>query len=356
LFYSDKDRISGEKHDDEFEVSLEACGRLFENGSGSVTFKVTLENDVNFRRIYETHSLNQRMFDKKETFSMLQLDNKKEELFKIFSRLVRELESEINKKEHLAELQDCEIMDLDATDIEAQNPYVLSVIELDDSRDWTQIFQKASPDTLECKELAAILFRLVYPADFFQDLRNRLAHVRIPSELLDDSNHIQNYAWDDHVLMWFSKTSSLFACSDKKRVPAVLIKNSFLDTLEIIRTRWHMSILINAQLDQDLEHFSAVASTDNLDVLDTLNKRRKRFASFLHDPLPYSFEGGSVSNIAKVAAEAMQLSELKNMTIEKFETLDKLHEDQMKIVRLRDFESYDRIFREKPKEWMLKEK
>jgi hypothetical protein len=100
-----------------------------------------------------------------------------------------------------------------------------------------------------------------------------------------------------------------------------------------------MSILINAQLDQDLEHFSAVASTDNLDVLDTLNKRRKRFASFLHDPLPYSFEGGSVSMIAEIATHDMQLHKLRDMTINKLDTLDQLHADQMKLVELRRIES-----------------
>ena len=118
-----------------------------------------------------------------------------------------------------------------------------------------------------------------------------------------------------------------------------MIKNSLLNTLEIIRTRWHMSILINAQLDLDLENFLTEASSKNFEILVNLNKRRKRFASFLHDPLPYSFEGGSVSEIARIAAEEMQLAELRNMTIEKFATLDKLHADQMKIVRLREFGS-----------------
>jgi hypothetical protein len=146
--------------------------------------------------------------------------------------------------------------------------------------------------------------------------------------------------------MWFSKTSSLFACSDKKRLPAGLIKNSFLDTLEIIRTRWHMSILINAQFDQALENIRLHASTDNLYVLEKLVHLRKRFASFLHDPLPYSFEGGSVSSIAEFAEEAMQIPKLKDMTIEKFTTLDRLHADLMKLIKLRDFESYLEILKE----------
>lgn len=339
LFYNEKDRTTEKEYTDKFDVGLEAWGRLFDNGAGSITFRVTIENDVNFRRIYEVHSLNQRMYEKSETFARLQWKNNKEDLFNIFSRLIYEVESNINEHEYLVELQDREIMNIDAVDIEAQNPYVLSVIELSDSIYSTKLFDMSSPDKPQCKELAAILFRLVYPSDFFENLLHQLTHVRIPSELLSDTKTIQNYAWDDRVLMWFSKTSSLFACTDKEKVPAVLIKNSLLNTLEIIRTRWHMSILINAQLDLDLENFLTEASSKNLEILVNLTKRRKRFASFLHDPLPYSFEGGSVSEIARIAVEEMQLAELRNMTIEKFATLDKLHADQMKIVRLREFGS-----------------
>lgn len=210
LFYCAKNQ----EYVDEFEVDLETFGRLFYNGAGSITLKVTLKNDVNFRRIYEIHSLSQRLYNKAELFSKLKWNKNKEGLFNIFCQLIRNLESEINGANGLVELQDREIMDLDANDINAQNPYVLSVVELDDSVDFTKHFQKASPDTSECKELAAILLRLVYPIVFLNDLRKLLAHVRIPSELLDNSNHIQNYAWDDHILMWFSKTSSLFACSN----------------------------------------------------------------------------------------------------------------------------------------------
>lgn len=337
LFYCENDK----EYVDKFEVDLEICKRLFYNGAGSITIKVTLKNDVNFRRIYEIHSLSQRLHNKAKSFSKLEWNKNKEGLFNIFCQHITELQSGINEVGSLVELQDREIMDLDANDVNAQNPYVLSVVELDDSVDFTKYFQKASPDTSECKELAAILLRLVYPSDFFNDLRNRLAHVRIPSELLDNSNHIQNYAWDDHVLMWFSKTSSLFAYFDKNRLLADLIKNPFLDILEIIRTRWHMSILINALLDQDMEMIKTDPSSENLNVLETIIKRRKQFASFLHDPLPNSFEGGSITEICKVADREMWLSKLREITFNKFEVLDKLYEDQMRFIRIREFKSFE---------------
>lgn len=332
LYYNEKDR-----HSDEFNVGMEAWARLFDNGAGSVTFKVTLEDDVNFRRIYEAHSLNQRMFEKEDTFSRLMWNGKKTDLFNIFSELVENLVSDLNSSREFVVLQDEEIMDFDAEDVESQNPYVLSVVELqapEEGEEAKAIGDVASPEESRYKELAAILFRLVYSYSFFDNLKGHIINVKIPSDLLDESGRVRNYAWDKRSLMWFSKTSSLFACNSKDDVPAVLIKNSLLDTLEIIRTRWHMSILINAQLDLDLENFRAVASEMNLEILKNLNRLRKRFASYLHDPLPYSFEGGSVSEIADVASRGMQLAELRNMTIDKFATLDKLHADQMKLVEL----------------------
>lgn len=341
LYYNENVQHSDEKdgHSDEFNVGMEAWGRLFDNGAGCITFKVTLENDVNFRRIYEAHSLNQRMYKKEDSFSRLMWNGEKTDLFNIFLKLIDKVLSNLNKIQEHVVLQDKEIMDLDADDIESQNPYVLSVIERHVSEKEKQICEMKSSSEPECKELAAILFRLVYPYDFFQDLKNQITNVRIPSELISKNGNIRNYAWDARNLMWFSKTSSLFACTDKERIPAVLIKNSLLDTLEIIRTRWHMSILINAQLDLDLENFRPEASEKNLEILENLNKRRKRFASYLHDPLPYNFEGGSVSEISRVASEGMQLAELRNMTIDKFETLDKLHSDLMKLIELRRINS-----------------
>lgn len=340
LVYTEAGSDEGPDFSNGFNVTVVAWGQLFDNGAGAITFQVELTEDVNFRKVYETHSLSQRMYDKAETFAKLKTTRGEESLSGVFHRLVSDLEKEINQDgtRRLVSLQDREVMDFGDREVEAQNPYVLTVVELDEPGSLSLFNHDQSVASLRSKEQAAILYRLVYSPDFFSDLRSNLANVKIPEELLAGDGHLRNYAWDERVLMCFAKTSSLLVTYDKKKIPTSLIQNSLLHILEIIRTRWHMSLLINAQLDQVLECFRATASGENLNVLERLTELRKRFAAFLNDPLPYAFEGGSASKIAEVAATEMQLANLRTMTIEKLATLDQLHVDQMKLVRLREFD------------------
>ncbi|MCI0407685.1 MAG: hypothetical protein L0191_03810, partial [Acidobacteria bacterium] len=298
---------------DSFEVEVESVARLFDNGAGCITFRIGLDQEISFRRVYEVLSLSQRLYNGTESHAGVPVGGRKGNLFVHFRALVCDLVGAINgvqakksaavsERSKLVQLQDQEIIDLsvgrrspaqDEECIDGQNPYVLTVVELDAKDPRANFFDKPATDTMRLKELTAILCRLVYPISFFRDLRRTFEFVRIPPDLLVDGLYLRNYSWDSRSLMCFSETSSLFACLNKLAIPAVLIRNSLLDTLEIVRTRWHMSILLNGQLDNDLDAFRSGTSETYLNLLARLFERRKRFAAFLHDPLPYSFEGGS---------------------------------------------------------------
>ncbi len=75
-------------------------------------------------------------------------------------------------------------------------------------------------------------------------------------------------------------------------------------------------------------------SSNNLKLLRKLIDRRRQFAYFLDDPLPYHYEGSSVTQIIAKAEEEMWLSKLRSMTFEKLEVLDKLYQDQMEYIRI----------------------
>ena len=83
----------------------------------------------------------------------------------------------------------------------------------------------------------------------------------------------------------------------------------------------------------DLEKVKTVASKDNLEALGTIIKRRRQLASFLHDPLPYSFEGGSVAEICEIAEREMWITKLLDMTMRKFNVLDSLYQDNRDYYR-----------------------
>lgn len=349
-----RESVSGATRADEFDTHVEAWARTFDSGAGCITFKVSLEEDVTFRRIYEAHSLSQRLFDHETSFAALQIDGQEGNLFHFFRTLLRE---EFDRSDAVdtddagepIKLLDEEVLNFDDLQLDAQNPYVLSAVELQPGDVNPHFLSKSTTETLRFKELASILFRLVYHPSFFEHVCRNLEFVQIPSELLDDGLFLRNFSWDSRSMMCFCRTSSLFACLDNKdQVPAVLIRNSLLDTLEMVRARWHMSILLNAQLDGDLEDFLKYQAGNTLPVLRRLIRRRRQFAGFLHDPLPYSFEGGSVSMLADVAAKELQLEELRRMTFEKLETLDQLHSDQMKLARLSDYRAFEAAARLTP--------
>jgi spore coat protein CotF len=49
---------------------------------------------------------------------------------------------------------------------------------------------------------------------------------------------------------------------------------------------------------------------------------------------------GSISQLAAIASLEMQLPSLRQMIIEKFQTLDRLHADASKYIRLQDYDSF----------------
>ncbi|ODS32630.1 MAG: hypothetical protein SCARUB_02231 [Candidatus Scalindua rubra] len=125
--------------------------------------------------------------------------------------------------------------------------------------------------------------------------------------------------------------------------------------MELIRSRWHISIAINALLDKDIEILKNEPSQDNLKFLLNLIKRRKLFALFLSDPIPYSFEGGTIGDINEVARNEFFLDHLKEMTYKKFEVVDRLYKDQMESIRISQFDTFEKEMqemREKSKDYL----
>jgi hypothetical protein len=226
-----------------------------------------------------------------------------------------------------------------------QNPYVLIILEIEPEPGcngkmfWEQSNPEEKSTQDKHRELTALLLRLVFPLESLNDgLKLSLSRTRLPCELQDINGGFKNYSWDSRILTCFSRVSALFACMDKSVEPERLLRYSLLDTIEILRSRWHMSILLNALLDQDMEYIKDYASEENLEALERLIKRRRQFAYFLDDPLPYIFEGGSITRIVDVAESEMWLAKLQELLFKKLAILDRLYEDQMKFIQTKEFQ------------------
>ena len=318
-------------------AKLEGHVRIFKSGAASITYRVGVD-DPTLRLIHQILSLSQR---RSEGFGESVLRGAhipdRGYLHDIFVNDLEKVEGELAS---FAQVQDRKVMDLGRKrEDPSQNPYVLSVLELERDPGTGRVFWEPEgdqdPDLVpKYKELVSILLRMFLPSAEFEE---HLQRLRIPYELRNQYGTLKNYAWDSRVMMCFTGVSTLFACPDKNSQPESFLVRSLLDTVEIIRTRWHMSILLNAVLDQDMESIRDTASSDNLDSLDQLIQRRRQFAYFLDDPLPYNFEGGSVTRIVDAAETEMGLERLKESTRRKLEVLDKLYSDQMDYIRAIEF-------------------
>ena len=248
----------------------------------------------------------------------------------------RYLSNTLKKPLNFVSILDKKIMDFRSQDQVSQNPYVITIIEIEDKSFWEDfnkgklsIEEKAKVKEkikYQHKEMSAILFRMLYrDRILWKGACKTLKNVRIPYELRNSRGFLKNYAWDSNILICLSRVSSLFVCANKSKNPEKFIRKTLLDSLEILRARWHMSIVLNALLDQDIGTIKEKGSSDNFKVLEKLIKRRKQFAYFLDDPLPYHYEGSSVTQIVDDADEKLWLSKLREMTFEKLEVLDKYY-------------------------------
>jgi len=347
-----------------FDVGLEAYARIFDNGAGCITYKVRKPENISLREIHHIFSLSQRSYEETQGMAHLQINGHNLRLYDLFTSMLRDVEHQLNDWNcadsqnlgetagvvgSLVDVQDWLVMDPDDKHLAAQNPYVLSVLEVlpDNGGElfWQQQVnlehtQPTDADLdLRHLELAAILLRMVYPDNSFQHdhLAQTLHNVRIPYELRNKLGTLRNYAWDRTMMMCSSRFSTLFACRDKSRNPALLVKHSLLDTAEILRTRWHMSVLLNALLDLDMEMIRATPSSHNTNALRAIIERRRQFAYFLNDPLHYNFEGGSVARLIEVAQQGLWLETLRDTTFKKLQILDQLYKDQMEVIRIEEF-------------------
>jgi len=347
---------------DEFPVQLQSLIRVADNGSGSVTYRITTTAYTDFLRIYKVLSLSQRRDDSESSRLVVEASVKR--LYDLFAQDLFAVERNINldidrsqcsdvklSRERLVQLQDKEVMDFGDplhgnSRTPTQNPYVLTILEIEPEPGcngqmfWEQSNPEDKSTQNKHRELTALLLRLVFPPESLNDdLKLSLSRTRLPCGLRDTNGGLKNYSWDSRILTCFSRVSALFACMDKIVEPEQLLRNSLLDTVEILRSRWHMSILLNALLDQDMEYIKGYASSDNLEALERLIRRRKQFAYFLDDPLTYNFEGGSITRIIDVAESEMWLAKLQELTFKKLTILDRLYEDQMTFIRTMEFKS-----------------
>lgn len=221
--------------------------------------------------------------------------------------------------------------------IEQQNPYIVTICKLKNepkiywwSKNWVDQFggQIKGKCLLWNREAFAILFltRLEITAE-------NLKFVRIPSDYSHHADYLKNYALSSKFLISFFPRSMLFVCHDLEENVEKPLSQSLVNLAEIMKMRSHMCTIINVLLDRKLEKFKVgqepAKVLEDIELFQRIMNRRKQFATFLNNPIIYEFEGGSITELGKVANEKLQMGLLTELLLRKFEVIDKFYEDYM---------------------------
>lgn len=226
----------------------------------------------------------------------------------------------------------------DAEDVEGwrwQSPYIFTMCEVQ-SRD-----KKATAGELvrmHQKEVATILCKM------------NLDNARI----LTDYKHIgddymlsafprtyhgdafANMSHDERLFFSFSRRGALAVTRNTRKIPGYFVLPSCLNLLEILRARWHLGNIVNSELDAAIASAALSDGISPSELLNRLYRWRTFFALFLRDPVPFLFDGGSITEIAERAETEFWLARMRETTYRKFETLDRLVQDLYYRKRVED--------------------
>lgn len=326
----------------DLKATLESIWRISENGGCTITLSLTLGNTSappTIADIYLTLALIQRTYDDLVLTNIrTDVGSEVKTLFELFSEQAHDLLSKA--RDSGAQLSDVVHQKADLDSDEWQVPYVVTVCDVTHDGNNSTWWGSGPPSkelhalTLRWKEVATILLRLVDGENYLDPAD--LAHVRIPPCSDVPGVDMSNYAWNDKLYIGFHPRSAILICNDQEIRPSSFMIPSLIDLCEVIRIAWHTGIVLNASLDRIICSIQ-VKEAIPLDVLQQIIELRKLWALHLNDPSVYRFDGGSVTAVARVARDTMQLNHFEHLTSRKFEVLDSLCTDQMRVHRINQY-------------------
>ncbi len=224
---------------------------------------------------------------------------------------------------------DSEVLDIDTTDSrkDFQTPLVFTVAKVE--RQSFLRFRK-SPTIAHAKEVGSLLCKLTLDS---RDIRRH--YLDLSEDYITgilpfnkDRGGLLNLCLDRRLFFALSRRGAIAITSDFENLPSCFVLPSLLNLCEILRARWHLGSLVNIKLDKVIGNASGVdpASSPSA-VMDELFKWRALSASFFRDPVPFLFDGGSITEIAENAEDRLWLAKMREEITRKFSILDRLLQD-----------------------------
>jgi len=360
-------------------VDAEYTVRLFENGGAICTFTIHLPTEVaNFENIHSVLHLAHNVDLGREpdgqqvhlTNAFIEIPSKRTRqadlsLFpkekgdsyatdsgKNFCSLHDLFRKLLNRKlswtpvRQSAFLSDGGVVDYDQLNQDFQSPFVFTAATVE--RNSFLRFRK-SPTLNAAREVGSILCKLTLDnryitKDFLHISEDYLATF-LPYNAMRQG--LVNLCLDRRLFFSFSRRAAVALTPRLDEIPSYFVVPSLLNLCEILRIRWYMGSIVSAELDNAIAKIgsstpgSGGKPLDVKQVIEEMFKWRTLAGAFLRDPIPFLFDGGSVSEIADLADRLLWLDHLRVEVTRKFDFLDKLVADYLNLERFRDFKFVD---------------
>ena len=228
---------------------------------------------------------------------------------------------------------------------ESQNPFVITACQiLKESNSELSWWKEPPPwstpteQSENWREVGSILLRITELDK--NDIKEDLKNLRLPKKYDLFGYNLENMAWDDRLYIAFHPRSCVFLTHDLTEKHSKFMLPSLVDVMETLRGHWYASVIINALLDDLISQVNLSDNYFTSDIMQTFLYLRRIWAMHLHDPTMYNFEWGSITKIALMAQQTMGIDKLSDLTYRKFEVLEKVWDDQIRLYRAQKYEEY----------------
>lgn len=343
----------------EITASLKYDMRLYENGTGTCTFSFFADkkNEIDFEKIMllqhlatsisHLNSSNEEdpniLTQKHLTHSYLEVSQKMKQQYGISKPKIYLAELFTTLLNSFTELKDIiwderKVISSDPKNSvicskqDWQNPYVISILQVS-KENLKSIFK--TQDRLTTKEIGAIAVRLTQDngesaEDYFQNLRREYIYKSLGFYINpQDEQHphkvrLRNYSHSNNLFYTYGRRAAIAITSDFEMHPSYFAIPTFVNIIEILRSRWHLGTIANLKLD---ETFEKIAHREDINTLvDEIFKCRILYGLFLQNPTPYLFDSGAVTEISDSAESVFWLSRIASELEKKLAAIDRLVE------------------------------
>lgn len=234
-----------------------------------------------------------------------------------------------------------------------QSPFIVTVAEVE--RNSFLRFRK-QPTLDVSREVGSIMCKLTLDNRTIREDYLHLSEDYITKVLDYDPvrKGLINYCLDRRLFFSFSKRGAIAITAKLTDLPACFVLPSFLNLLEIVRARWYLSCVLNMRIDKEIDKLARAQPDASPSIEDgadfdsaikSLVGLRHTYTRFLQDPVPYLFDGGSVTEIAERAMVELGIETLSESIHRKMQILDAIRRDREEGARLHRMKQFEKELR-----------